>query len=919
MPASGKPRAHSGHGLFRAAVTFALHVRTIINLLTLYNTDFMKNTFVAAALLACCSSAAGMAYGNNARVEKAHKSEDADFMQKLRQDKVAQLGGMTDEERNAIDFLYRYMPLADLTDHTPGFYLDNVRASLLAKDEMPWGRTVPELLFRHFVLPLRVNNEALDSARVVFYRELKPRVERLTMKEAILEVNHWCHEKVTYRPSDARTSSPLATVQTAYGRCGEESTLLVSALRSIGIPARQVYTPRWAHTDDNHAWVEAWADGEWHFLGACEPEPVLDLGWFNAPASRAMLMHTRVFGDYDGPEEVLLRAPTYTEINLIGNYARTARIDFKVVDGKGKDVSGARVDFCIYNYAEYCPVVTKYTDAAGNLSLTAGRGDMMVWASKNGKFGLAKASFGKDSTLRITLDREVEKLAKRGVAWRDSFDIVPPPENPVLPCVSSEQRLENNRRFEYEDSLRNAYVATFFTMEKARKALDENRVVASAGQYDRLADFLVRSCGNHKNILSFIKKYAVGGKKTKRVIDLLATLSDKDLRDIRPAVLEDSYRAPSSQLSPRVENEMITSVFKIPFNAFFAQKQKETFRRDPRSIVRWINDNMKLNPDDKALLIAQTPLGACRAGVTDRRSRNILFVDMARSFDVRARIDAVTGKTQFWDNGEWADVNFDKVSTKASPQGMLRLEYEDNGVQDDPKYFSHFTISRINADGTTSLLDYPDSRTTWGNTFRNGISIDAGSYMLVTGTRLASGAVRSEAQIFTVEKGKETSVKMRLRTSPTDVSVIGSFNSEAKFLTLDGREVSFLSQTGRGYFITGLIGVGQEPTNHALKDIAKVAQVFERWGRPLVLLFEDEAAARKFNASEFPGLPGNIIYGIDKGGAVRKEISANMNLANESLSPIFFISDTFNRVVFIKQGYTISLGEQMEQVVRKLQ
>ena len=37
---------------------------------------------------------------------------------------------------------------------------------------------------------------------------------------------------------------------------------------------RQGYTPRWAHTDDNHAWVEAWVNGKWYFLGACEPEPV---------------------------------------------------------------------------------------------------------------------------------------------------------------------------------------------------------------------------------------------------------------------------------------------------------------------------------------------------------------------------------------------------------------------------------------------------------------------------------------------------------------------------------------------------------------------------------------------------------------------------------------------------------------------
>ena len=72
---------------------------------------------------------------------------------------------------------------------------------------MSWGKNVTDELFRHFVLPIRVNNENLDDSRKVFYGELKERVKGLSMKDAILEVNHWCHEKVVYRPSDARTSS----------------------------------------------------------------------------------------------------------------------------------------------------------------------------------------------------------------------------------------------------------------------------------------------------------------------------------------------------------------------------------------------------------------------------------------------------------------------------------------------------------------------------------------------------------------------------------------------------------------------------------------------------------------------------------------------------------------------------------------
>lgn len=108
---------------------------------------------------------------------------------------------LTPYEREALEFLYAYMPLADITDYPGEFHLMNVRASRKAAEEMPWGETVPEEVFRHFVLPVRVNNEHLDSARVVFYEELKNRVKSLSLYDAILEVNHWCHEKAIYTPS----------------------------------------------------------------------------------------------------------------------------------------------------------------------------------------------------------------------------------------------------------------------------------------------------------------------------------------------------------------------------------------------------------------------------------------------------------------------------------------------------------------------------------------------------------------------------------------------------------------------------------------------------------------------------------------------------------------------------------------------
>lgn len=814
---------------------------------------------------------------------------------------------LTADEQEALKFLYAYMPLADVTDYPTSFYADNVRLSFKARNEMSWGKNVPELLFRHFVLPIRVNNEPLDASRAYFYKELKERIKNLSMHDAILEINHWCHEKVTYQPADARTSSPLQTLRTATGRCGEQSTFAVAALRAMGIPARQVYTPRWAHTDDNHAWVEAWADGKWYFLGACEPEPVLNLGWFNAPASRAMLMHTRAFGNYNGPEEVLQRTNNFTEINLTSNYAPTAEVKFVVKDTDGKPVNGAKVEFKIYNYAEFYTAVTKQTDAQGRTTLSAGMGDLLIWASKDGKYGYSKASFGKDNTVTITLNHNVLSDKSKASFEEETFNIVPPAENAKTPYVSDEMRKENNRRFAYEDSIRKAYTATFLTKEQAEKI------------NPRAAEYLVKSRGNKKTIIDFLARHK---DNEARALGILATLSDKDLRDIPTEILEDNFTAKTNQLSPRVEDEMITIPFKNYIEKAFAGKTTEMFRKDPTALVTWINKNIRIAPEYNALQIAQTPVGVMESKTTDERSRDIFFVDVARSLGIEARKDVVTGKVQYKKDGKWMDVKFESKEQATAPTGKLVLTYEPSAFLDDPKYYNHFTISRI-VNGSPQLMNFEEGQadmgngTCWSNTFKNGYSFDTGTYMLTTGTRLASGSVLAATRIFNIEKGKTTTLPLDIRQDANDVSVIGQFNSES-IISKDGKDVSILSQTGRGYYILAVLGVGQEPTNHALHDIEKERAAFESWGRPVVLLFESEADAKKFQKDEFGSLPSTVQYAIDKNGAIREQIAREMKLRSKTQMPMFIIADTFNRVVFSSQGYTIGLGEQMKNVFKKL-
>ena len=298
---------------------------------------------------------------------------------------------MAQTENECLDFLYQHMPTPDSVDYPKSYWRNQVRLALKARKTMPWGQTVPLWEFQNFVLPVRVNNEALDEARATIYKELMPRLKGMTMEEAALEVNHWCHEKVSYRPSDGRTAAPLATMRNSIGRCGEESTFTVSAMRSVGIPARQVYCPRWAHTDDNHAWVEVWIDGKWRFLGACEPEATLDKGWFNWAASRAMLV--RAF-DYEG-----------NSISTTTTYAPVKTLNVKVVDENGTPIKNATVDFRLYNYSEFYPLHTAKTDAEGCAAFQTGYGDLQVWVSAGDRYGAMKAD-AYTTTMTITPNRK---------------------------------------------------------------------------------------------------------------------------------------------------------------------------------------------------------------------------------------------------------------------------------------------------------------------------------------------------------------------------------------------------------------------------------------------------------------------------------------------------------------------------------
>ena len=623
------------------------------------------------------------------------------------------LGSCQSEKTDYVAFLYKYMPTSDSVDYSREYWERQVAMSERARKEMPWAKLVPETEWKHFVIPVRVNNEALDDARTVIYEELAPRIKDMSMEEAALEVNHWCHEKVSYQPSDGRTSPPLTTMANAIGRCGEESTFTVAAMRAVGIPARQVYCPRWSHTDSNHAWVEVWVadddkgNGRWRFMGACEPEAVLDKGWFNWAASRAMLVHTRVFGaDYDGREEVLGRDKCYTEINCLSTYAPTKNLKVQVVDAEGTPIADATVDFRVYNYAEFYPIATQKTDAEGKASFTTGFGDLVVWVSTGDMFNAVYVP-AKQEEVTITPSLTANSVCSQELDLYAPVSSLPEPDRSIVDTVSV-----NGRRLMKEDSIRVAYQqATFYWGEDEllRKARSNWQVIES---------FLAEAENEEA-----AREYLTKG------------LSEKDLRDVTMEALQDSAtRIATEPLRPYMEDlaELLPSGL------------------TPDTWLQWVDENITVDDERNPIKVYMSAVSVAKHKVTDSRSLEVFKVAGARALGMKAWLDA-TGAAYV--------EGCTPKAQNTSGNGVLVVNAPEN-----VKYFADFNLALL-VDGRPQSLNFDDEDQTLGNPFRNGLPLREGSYLLVTGTRLLGGDVLAAYQIVQVKAGETVEVTITPRQS----------------------------------------------------------------------------------------------------------------------------------------------------------
>lgn len=660
----------------------------------------------------------------------------------------------SEEETLLIKFFYGTMPLRDAGEYPFEIFLSYVRHALWLRKTIDWCKKLPEDLFVHDVLYYRINSEDISDCRSFFYEQLKDRIVGLDEYQAAVEINYWCVEHATYEMADDRTAGPMTMYRSGKGRCGEESTFTVTALRSVGLAARQVYTPRWAHCDDNHAWVEVWVNGEWHFLGACEPEEKLDRGWFTGPAGQALLIHSRTFGDYAAGkrEEVIGRDGAVVCHNVTASYTKTRKLRIQVRKQDNTPAAHAQISVEILNMAEYFPAAVLETDEQGETSIRLGLGDIRLQARSEGKFVERYCNLAEDGVETADVDCAVTLVLKDSEAgMKDALSGVSACEWHLAKlCAPKEVVVRESVLSEEEVSRGTRRLADAVKLREERfDQLTRHAIAVHPEEEERM-----RVAGeNAEELTAFLEKDDNPDRKK-----LLDSLTKKDNKDLRAEVLEDHLSAKRGSwsedihvqdlLCPRIWLEEIGAYRSYICSVLTAQEQ-EAFVSNPELIWNYVNQNITDIPEEEYNTLCASPIGCLKLKMGSTVSRTILFIAICRSLNIPARLDKSLMLPEYWADGAFHV----PISRAQDSKGTLLLR---NIPGKEWIYAQHWTLGRLEKDHFVTMNHA-------GLVFEKEtleLLLPVGIYRLIAVKRLLNGDQEAAELLFAIEKEKQTEFYM---------------------------------------------------------------------------------------------------------------------------------------------------------------
>ena len=768
----------------------------------------------------------------------------------------------------AVKYLYAMMPVSDVINYPLETYLDYARHGVEIYDAYERVQRLDEETYLNYVLFHRVNEEEIATCRSLFHSEMKARISGMNEMAAAQEVNFWCAEHVAYQASDNRTSSAIAVYQKGTGRCGEESVFVVNALRSVGIPARQVYAPRWSHTDDNHAWVEICQDNVWYFMGACEPEPVLNRGWFTNAASRAMMVHSRWFDVRRPQAGIIGTEDVAVMLNELPRYADTVEITVEVLDEDSLPMKHQPVTFEVLNFSEFAGIAEGSTNEAGKIRLTTGLGNLQLFVKAGDAFAVKIIDTGQSNMWRIHLKEDAPVF--------DTWEI----------CDMKVPRDTNRQSSKWLSKEQ---------LEKHQIKLAE----AVRMQGERASSFVNANLERFRN-------EANGQLSGEYKEGLIRSISKKDQSDITYEVLMDAaiHARPyfgtcpddvffAYLLNPRVEDEVLAP-HRAGLQKLLGTVLGRQFWENPKEIYSYVCKQIKEIPEKERRTVRTKPFEALKSGLGTAVSKRILAVAIARSLGIPARINEEDGTLEYYWDGK-----FELMEEGAEKNGKLVL---DPGNIRDYDYFYNITLGKLATSGFVSLnLKQRDIGQ------KTEVMLAAGIYRIVTANRMPNGNLLACSYYFQIEKDETKVIALKQRHGQLSDMLFQIPMDDFGLKNEQGKTILASTQSNGKKHAFFWLMAGTEPTEHILNEIIEKKENYQKLTSQMTFILRAKKDLENPTLAKVLRELPDILVLYDDSEAVVERLGRDMYIDFEK-RPFIIVTNKEMKGIYGTSGYQVGTG-----------
>ena len=595
------------------------------------------------------------------------------------------------------------------------------------------------------------------------------------------------------------------------------------------------------------------------------------------------MIHSRVFDTKIPEGEVIGTDGMVTMLNELKRYAVTKEITVTVKDAQGLPSEGAEVSFEVLNYSEYAPIAEKKTDSKGTARLTTGLGSLHISARmcSDGEWFYAETVMNteKEDNCELCLVSQDKRNDGESEKWT-AADIFAPHDAPVntdMPTL--EQKAKGNKRLTAANAHREQKVRNWSNPECERFL--EKKV-------NRIEEAIAASYRE----------------------DLLRVLTEKDRTDCISDVLEEHLELAipyhgmmkkdtfvSYVLNPRVDDEVLQK-YRREIKKHFSRTEKQELRDDPSRIWNLIEKAIVSRPEKERSSVITTPAGCIRTCTGSFLSKKILFVAIARTLGVAARLNPHDRSMEYMKNGRFVPV---LARTEKNCTLILKA-----GETVQWKYFQNWSIAKLENGRYTSLKLGAEN---FEDQILN-LPLESGNYRILTSNRLPNGNMFANEYHFEIQPGETKEIDLVLREADLEDMLENISMPEFMLKTEDGTEVKASDLTADGKHILMFLEEEKEPTEHILNEMMEQEEAFAGYAEQIIFVVRSKEALETPTLSKALAKLKNIQIYYDDFSEIINTLGRRMYVDPDKL-PLIIVTNGSLNGIYATSGYNVGTGDML--------